>query len=767
MKIPEARLERPSSRTIRTNDPVLSQRTNTMNARKHQQGIALVTVLGIALVVLALLMVITNLTVRGAQVTSRDVTSIRLLQTADGYSDWARLTLATNYTNSKLSLGKWIAKITPNVNANPQVINPTDPLVSALAGSHERNLGGMTLRWKILPKIVMKEKNKASVQIATSAIDSGGNAQTVLRTVWFGDNEIFDLALLSERVDCMFCHLSVKGDVGSLDILRPGWGKEGDKEASGRGSVIDGDVYSSKTVTKDKIGTDDINGATLTAGKQLYENYTGNKLPSDEGGNPAFPGLDRDAIKGSTNGSISGGSIFTVASSNTWANKQTSSGISKTFDGNLVLEGTDVNPIVLDGDVYVSGDVVLKGVVTGRGAIYAGRNMYVAGNLTNKNKADKPGQGICKTIADDNAGRDECAVKNIAAGKDETRLSAGNNMILGDYTEQDASNQPTSFRDRQSADYYRSQFGLNPGVTRYVKKGSSEELRYDSLNNKYFDQVNREVNGSDVQAVGGAGSDPYRPLIAPGSTDSSGDFKSWLSDADYQGILGTESIPNNTWRSAFSQDANGVSDADRIAKTVSDLEAAGLPVGSADTLAIATALVMNQAVPQQAYSGTDKDGKPVSGYIRVNVSTDPKDPTNTIRVAVNEAKNYRAEVTALDAFLYANSRIAGKLSPRGGYVNGGMIARQIGVLAPGKNSDIAWWVPTAERAAYTTCDTALRPTDSTPGDDAMKVGTDCNYSINYDYRLRNGGYGYSYYRGVTGATIDWKLDPDGDSRVLP
>ena len=518
-------------------------------------------------------------------------------------------------------------------------------------------------------------------------------------------------------------------------------------------------------MTKDKISTDDINGATLTAGKQLNENYTGNKLPSDEGGNPAFPGLDRDAIKGSTNGSISGGNISTVASNGTWSSKQTASGISKTFDGNLVLEGTDANPIVLDGDVYVSGDVVIKGVVTGRGAIYAGRNMYVAGNLTNKNKADKPGQGICKTINDDNAGRDECAVKNIAAGKDETRLSAGNNMVLGDYTEQDASNQATSFRDRQSADYYRSQFGLNPGVPRYVKKGSSEELRYDSLNNKYYDQVNREVTPSEVQSFGGAGADPYRPLIAPGSTDSGGNFKSWLSDAEYQGILGTESIPNNTWRSSFSQDANGVSDADRIAKMIGDLEAAGLPVGSTDTLAIATALVMNQDVPQQAYSGTDKDGKTVSGYVRIDV--DNKGKSNTIRVAVNEAKNYRAEVTALDAFLYANSRIAGKLSPRGGYVNGGMIARQIGVLAPGKNSDIAWWVPTAERAAYTTCDTALRPTDSTPGDDAMKVGTDCNYSINYDYRLRNGGYGYSYYRGVTGATIDWKLDPDGDSRVLP
>ena len=223
-------------------------------------------------------------------------------------------------------------------------------------------------------------------------------------------------------------------------------------------------------------------------------------------------------------------------------------------------------------------------------------------------------RSICKTINDDNAGRDECAVKNIAAGKDETRLSAGNNMVLGDYTEQDASNQATSFRDRQSADYYRSQFGLNPGVPRYVKKGSSEELRYDSLNNKYYDQVNREVTPSEVQSFGGAGADPYRPLIAPGSTDSGGNFKSWLSDAEYQGILGTESIPNNTWRSSFSQDANGVSDADRIAKMIGDLEAAGLPVGSTDTLAIATALVMNQDVPQQAYSGleiADHFGNPV------------------------------------------------------------------------------------------------------------------------------------------------------------
>jgi hypothetical protein len=734
-----------------------------MNAHRKQQGIALVTVLGIAMVVLALLMVITNLSVRGSRVISRDVTSIGLLQTADGYSDWARLTLASNYTKSNLSLSKWIGKITPNINATPQVINPTDPLVVALGGIHERTMDGSTVRWRI-QKITPPKNNKASVVLASSAIDPSGNTQTVLRTVWFGDNDIFNLALLSERVDCMFCHLSVKGDVGSLDKMRPGWGSEGGTELSGVGSVIDGDVYSAKTVTKDKLGANDINGAILAAGKTLYENYAGSKLPLDADDNPAFPGLDRETIKGNASGSIQGGNITQVTAGSTWANKQTAGGISKFYSGNLVLEGTPGNPLVLNGDVYVSGDVVIKGVVTGRGAIYSGRNMYVAGNLTNLNKADKPGTGICSTIADDDAGRNACAVLNIKAGRDETRLSAGNNMVLGDYTEQDVSGNRTSVRDRQSAEYYRSQFGLTPGTERFVKTGSSEELQKQP-DGTFVDQMGRPVAASDVKTYGTGSNDPYRPIIAPGSTDSSGQFQSWLSDAEYQGILGSESIPNNTWRTGFSQDPKGVSDVDRIASFTAELEAAGLPVGSADTQAIATALVNNQEKLSMPFSGLDKNGTSVSGYIRIDVSADPNNRTNTLRVAVNEAKNYRAEVTALDGFLYANSRIAGKLSPRGGYINGGMIARQIGVLAPGKNSAIGWWVPDPERADYNTCDTTKRSTDSTV--DALQVGTDCNYSINYDYRLRNGGYGYNYYRGVTGATIDWKLDPDGTNKVIP
>ena len=49
---------------------------------------------------------------------------------------------------------------------------------------------------------------------------------------------------------------------------------------------------------------------------------------------------------------------------------------------NIVLIGTEAEPIVLDGLVVVRGDVIIRGVVTGRGAIVSGRNVYVADDVT-------------------------------------------------------------------------------------------------------------------------------------------------------------------------------------------------------------------------------------------------------------------------------------------------------------------------------------------------------------------------------------------------
>ena len=54
----------------------------------------------------------------------------------------------------------------------------------------------------------------------------------------------------------------------------------------------------------------------------------------------------------------------------------------------LFLEGTDAEPIRLDGPVVIAGDVVIKGMVTGIGTLYVGGNLYLAGDINYVNGPD-------------------------------------------------------------------------------------------------------------------------------------------------------------------------------------------------------------------------------------------------------------------------------------------------------------------------------------------------------------------------------------------
>ena len=51
--------------------------------------------------------------------------------------------------------------------------------------------------------------------------------------------------------------------------------------------------------------------------------------------------------------------------------------------GNLILIGTDTNPIKLDGNIYVDGDVIIAGYIDpgDNGLIVARRNLYIVGDL--------------------------------------------------------------------------------------------------------------------------------------------------------------------------------------------------------------------------------------------------------------------------------------------------------------------------------------------------------------------------------------------------
>ncbi|MEI8205866.1 MAG: hypothetical protein WCG03_03215 [Kiritimatiellales bacterium] len=60
-------------------------------------------------------------------------------------------------------------------------------------------------------------------------------------------------------------------------------------------------------------------------------------------------------------------------------------GIGTNDTGCLILIGTSANPIVISNIVVATGDIYIKGYYTGQGTLYAGRNVYVIGNLTAKN----------------------------------------------------------------------------------------------------------------------------------------------------------------------------------------------------------------------------------------------------------------------------------------------------------------------------------------------------------------------------------------------
>ena len=86
----------------------------------------------------------------------------------------------------------------------------------------------------------------------------------------------------------------------------------------------------------------------------------------------------------------------------------------------LVLEGTQANPIRINGPVVVSNDVVIKGYVTGQGTIYSSRNIHIVGNIQYVNPP--------------NWSNKEAASNNGNSTKDLLCLAAKGNIVMGDCT---------------------------------------------------------------------------------------------------------------------------------------------------------------------------------------------------------------------------------------------------------------------------------------------------------------------------------------------
>jgi hypothetical protein len=766
-----------------------------MNKGKKTQGIALISVLFIAAIVLILASTFIFTIVREQQSNNAAKLVSDALQTADAISERGRLKTVATFHEALGQAPDFVREVYALLKNQPSLSRDADLRATIEASDimnvNSEDINGKSGRWTVTGATEFNATTQVEpdlyITVSATAETSTG-VQTILRQINMGQSQIFDLAMLARNTDCIYCHLRVNGDVGSLGTtFQPGWDNKPGRTSGGDygGSVVNGDLF-----LVGKAGTDDgdtdldadpntVNGARFTG--EIEEDFDGEPLPQQDGVN-AFPAIKRD-LASTAKGSISGGIIYTVASNETLSGVPTASSdasLEGAQSGNVVLVGTEEDPLVLDGDVYFEGDVVIKGVVQGRGAIYSGRNLYVAGNVEALDPAN------CKNASN----KDSCARQAIRDNKDELRLGARGNIVLGDYTEINDQGETKNWQELQAADYFRSQFGFkntstDPKDVKCYDKATGDELEptkapdgaITSLKNIDGNEIATSVTDTAVVCVpekGNLNNDAYSYSMRPGSIDeTSGDFVPWLTDGLYQDILGTETRKYDTWR----YDIADKSTVD-TAEVLKQFGKYNLSAASLDNI-----LKAITGTGGKNFDVTNADGQ-IIGIV-------DWDGGQTIRVTIDEAFTYEKQITKVDAFLYSNQRIAGKTFSAPLVINGGMISEEIGILAPGLTKMPYW----GDRARYdffgdpTSSNPANRPDCSqsnaaflenfVPGklpEDVTTADTeqlssfqpdsdDCALTVNYDHRLRNGGLGYNLVSAALGQTLTWQIGDKKSDQV--
>lgn len=117
------------------------------------------------------------------------------------------------------------------------------------------------------------------------------------------------------------------------------------------------------------------------------------------------------------------------------------------YDGNMVLVGTEKEPIVIEGTLAVNGDVMISGPVKGAGKIIARDNIYFTGNVT---YADGEKFGVA-----------EDGTQNLMS------YGAGGNILIGDF--------------------------LTPENYNKDKYGKNKVVLYDDSNKKYPSYLSAET----------------------------------------------------------------------------------------------------------------------------------------------------------------------------------------------------------------------------------------------------------------------------------
>jgi len=143
------------------------------------------------------------------------------------------------------------------------------------------------------------------------------------------------------------------------------------------------------------------------------------------------------------------------------------------YEGNLILKGTDDDPINIDGTVAIDGDLVIEGPIKGEGQLLVRGNTYVVGDVT---YADGTEFGVA-----------EDGTENAFA------IVSGGSVMMGDFTTIRGVNHSSRTGDKYPRWQKHSIDVRQENVVGYEdRNGSNEALPYG-----YFDQYSTDPNTTD------------------------------------------------------------------------------------------------------------------------------------------------------------------------------------------------------------------------------------------------------------------------------
>jgi hypothetical protein len=313
------------------------------------------------------------------------------------------------------------------------------------------------------------------------------------------------------------------------------------------------------------------------------------------------------------------------------------------YDGNLILVGTEWDPIVINSNVAVNGDLVIQGPIKGKGRLLVRGNVYVTGDVTYANASDQPGDYGTATDGSENL----------------FGVLAGGSIMMGDYLTVRGVNHSAKDTDKYpSWEQYSIHMREENRSNKVTINKKSETLKWG-----YFDQYSVDAG----QKVSGRQGQQFSFTTSELKLFNNMELEKALADPDYTprfyGLR--ESQPNNVYVYDSDQEHSVHYNEAGVKKLSDYLISKGLPLDILDRAAL---------------HYLSPDGNWMS--------------ENTLRKIwfEDEAQRSRGEPFRFDGLMYSNNAIFAIVRSYTRHyshtdgrmvIRGGVISADLGVFVPG------------------------------------------------------------------------------------